>query len=646
MQQSMTRCKDCNTYMLTTLLEQSHNMCRYCIKRYNETTSKNNKYIPIKDCEPGVYTEWYKATKLQPISDDEIELSQKSVPNSIASTKRKNKRTTSQKKPTMRGKHRNKFKDLYGIRLKDMVKKFASKNKTKDYICYEIYKEYNFLPDKIQVASGFSGNILPYHVDKNESLSDLVYIDTIPNIQDILNKSENKLETYINFIDYLQNNKLFLKGTEQDAYIQHITETQVNNLKQSLCDTVCDTRLRGIDNNNDNYNEMTTKDVVKLIASPDLTSREIHQMVCKQLNRVVSKQYVSRLLHDLKLPYKKVVLWDTTKHSTQMTLNEAVKIAHGGNNNQTMDELYNKVNEIMGKECNKQSVYKSVSYFNLGYIRVKNLSRKVEESKEDKVEHNVEEVLEAIPIQEPKEDKVSVEQEVLTTIQDKAKKLNCNTEKDYSTDTYIEVLEILKYLSTKRTTLQRTRLDQKDITQGYQEDVLHEIEFSESEPGNTYLQDKLKLIRGYRRYFEHDYEDLIIMEDLLSVIDTEKLSEVLTKLKSKRNARAGKYFYIPRVDNSMIQKYEWAKNGQLNSKVVNRPLLTTADRLESRKMHQYIATCQVSGFGIGTFKDWKRVVTASDEKNAEEQVLKVLNNTKNQKCGNYMWHNLNIKLQN
>ena len=82
MQQSMTRCKDCNTYMLTTLLEQSHNMCRYCIKRYNETTSKNNKYIPIKDCEPGVYTEWYKATKLQPISDDEIELSQKPIPKS------------------------------------------------------------------------------------------------------------------------------------------------------------------------------------------------------------------------------------------------------------------------------------------------------------------------------------------------------------------------------------------------------------------------------------------------------------------------------------------------------------------------------------------------------------------------------------
>ena len=82
MQQSMTRCKDCNTYMLTTLLEQSHNMCRYCIKRYNETTSKSNKYIPIKDCEPDVYTEWYKTTKLQPISDDEIELSQKPIPKS------------------------------------------------------------------------------------------------------------------------------------------------------------------------------------------------------------------------------------------------------------------------------------------------------------------------------------------------------------------------------------------------------------------------------------------------------------------------------------------------------------------------------------------------------------------------------------
>ena len=64
------------------------------------------------------------------------------------------------------------------------------------------------------------------------------------------------------------------------------------------------------------------------------------------------------------------------------------------------------------------------------------------------------------------------------------------------------------------------------------------------------------------------------------------------------------------------------------------------------KLHKYIATCQVSGFGIGTFKDWKRVVTAPDENNAEEQVLKVLNNTKIQKCGNYMWHNLNIKLQN
>ena len=619
MQQSMTRCKDCNTYMLTTLLEQSHNMCRYCIKRYNETTSKNNKYIPIKDCEPGVYTEWYKATKLQPISEDEIELSQQPIPKSKDITV----------------KRKNKFVDLYGLSLKDMVQEFASKDKTKDYVCYEIYKKYNFIPKRQSVVSAFPVRSLPYYSERNEELRDLVYIDKIPNVKDILNKSNDTLETYFNFISYLKNHNSYLKPNKGTTYIEHITESQVNNLKQDICNKKEDKSSK---------NDILT--VLESVANENLTMQKIHKKVCLLLSKDVTKDYLYQLSNRYNLQYKKNSLKGKPKNNSVMTLNDAVKLAHGGNSNQTMDEICSKVNEIMGKECNKQSIYKYVNYFNLDYIRVKNLSRKVEEPKEDIEECDMDEVSEAIPIQEPKEDKVSVEQEVLTTIQDKAKKLNCNTEKDYSTDTYIEVLEILKYLSTKRTTLQRTRLDQKDITQGYQEDVLHEIEFSESEPGDTYLQDKLKLIRGYRRYFEHDYEDLLIMEDLLSTVDTEKLSEVLTKLKSKRNARAGKYFYIPRVDNSMIQKYEWAKNGQLNSKVVNRPLLTTATKIESKKLHKYIATCQVSGFGIGTFKDWKRVVTASDEKSAEEQVLKVLNNTKIQKCGNYMWHNLNIKLQN
>lgn len=622
MQQSMTRCKDCDTYMLTTLLEQSHNMCRYCIKRHNELTSKNKEYIPIKDCESNVYTEWYKTTKLQPISDDEIELSQKPIPKSGDITT----------------KGKNKFVDLYGLSLKDMVQEFASNNKTKDYVCYEIYKKYNFIPKRQSVVSAFPVRSLPYYSDRNEELRDLVYIDAIPNINNILNKSNDTLETYFNFIDYLKENKSFLKSNKDITHIEHITESHVNNLKQDIC--------------NKNDNKTSKNDILsalEAVVNENLTMEEIHKKVCSLLGRDVTKDYLYQLSNKYNLQYKKNSLKGKPKNNSIMTLNDAVKMAHGGNNNQTMDEICRKVNEIMGKECNKQSVYKSVNYFNLDYIRVKNLSRKPEEPTKDikEIEEcDVDEVLEAIPIQEPKEDaEVSVEQEVLTTIQDKARKLNCNTDKDYTTDTYIEVLEILKYIATKRTTLQRTRLDQKDITQGYQEDVLHEIEFSESEPGDTYLQDKLKLIRGYRRYFEHDYEDLLIMEDLLSTIDTTKLSEVLTKLKSKRNARDGKYFYIPRVDNSMIQKYEWAKNGQLDSRIVNKPLLTTAAKLESRKMHQYVATCQVSGYGIGTFKDWKRIVTAPDEKNAEEQVLKVLNNTKTQKCGNYMWHNLNIKLQ-
>lgn len=394
---------------------------------------------------------------------------------------------------------------------------------------------------------------------------------------------------------------------------------------------------------------------------------EIQRRIYEMTRKTPSKSYLYKVCKQENIPFKQTgkngriaspVLNIQTGES--LSIKDVVKQAHGGDSNQTLEEIYEKVCNTIDKHYGKSYIYQILVKENLKFKKLKGGKPKTVSTQETNTqETNTQELEDYIPADENaveevlqtmnnndneniSEEENTIRQRVLEVLNEKCKELKCNTIYDYTTYNYEYTLKMLQYLASEGTRLQETRLNQKDVTQAFQEDVLHEIEFSEIKPGDTTLQTKLKIIREYRRYFEHDWEDLQILQEFLESIDMDKLNTTLNKLKQKQNLRDTRYFYIPRIDNTLIERYDWAKQGQPSSPIVTKPILRTAQILKRKKLHTYIITCEVSGYGVGAYKPWKRVIRCETEQQALDSALSVLNNTKNQKRGNYMWTELNI----
>ena len=65
----------------------------------------------------------------------------------------------------------------------------------------------------------------------------------------------------------------------------------------------------------------------------------------------------------------------------------------------------------------------------------------------------------------------------------------------------------------------------------YQSDIVHEQEHIIAQPGDTYLQDKLHILRKERRYYEHDTNDIGVNTD--EYLLNQKLNELFNKEKKK-----------------------------------------------------------------------------------------------------------------
>lgn len=176
------------------------------------------------------------------------------------------------------------------------------------------------------------------------------------------------------------------------------------------------------------------------------------------------------------------------------------------------------------------------------------------ESIEEFSDNNIDERLNNYNTSEDVYTKIS--EEVINTINRKSKLLDCYIDKEYNTQDYINMLEMLQYLCTNINILISKQNDRHDIMNSYQGDVIHTIENVESN-GDTYLQDKLHILRNIRRDCEYDAKDLQFMEQFLKSIDINKLNSIISTLKKAQSQRE-KCIYIPMVDIDMVKKYDWA----------------------------------------------------------------------------------------
>lgn len=163
-----------------------------------------------------------------------------------------------------------------------------------------------------------------------------------------------------------------------------------------------------------------------------------------------------------------------------------------------------------------------------------------------------------------------IKDEVVSVLGERFKQDNCDNELNYLVSDYINLLEMFEYLTTKIDTILMQRNKQLGIINSYQTDVIHEMENEIADDGDTYLQDKMHIIRDYRRYMEVDILALSKLRPILKLIkgaihpsnpnnltDLKSINGCLSELKAILRANTQPKF-APRVDVGMAQKYDWA----------------------------------------------------------------------------------------
>lgn len=214
--------------------------------------------------------------------------------------------------------------------------------------------------------------------------------------------------------------------------------------------------------------------------------------------------------------------------------------------------------------------------------------------------------------------------------------LECFAEKCYSTKDYIDILDTLIYLCENITTHIAKTINQYDIMNSYQNDLLHEVENTESElQQDTYLLCKLRYLRHIRRLKQYETEDLKTIKSFIDTINTHKLKLTKNKLKALQEKR-GNAKFIPMVDIKMVPKYDWAEYGSWTDKKIHKHILTTPVPTEV----SYRVTAEVSGSGFGPFAKWGECYNCKNEETALELAKQDLEKLKKEKKGALMYSKL------
>lgn len=228
---------------------------------------------------------------------------------------------------------------------------------------------------------------------------------------------------------------------------------------------------------------------------------------------------------------------------------------------------------------------------------------------------------------------VPIKEEVIKVLQTKFTAMKCKTMNDFKLDDYINMIELFVYLMHNIDNIISVRNNQYDIANWYQDEIIHEMENELAESGNTYLQDKMYILRDIRRYIESDRDALkqmrVFLKNLNKVFPESDAKKVIGQLKHiNENVKQPKF--IPTVDLGMVNKYSWATYGSPSSAKNNKTVLTTnavekfmneksedikTININGTKTHLskdeidrgfkvYRVSCNISGGGYGAFKPW------------------------------------------
>lgn len=187
--------------------------------------------------------------------------------------------------------------------------------------------------------------------------------------------------------------------------------------------------------------------------------------------------------------------------------------------------------------------------------------------------------------------------EVNSIFENRCKKLNVSTKSEDSTNKLIEAIKVLLEYSEDTKEIIKTCTDQEDIIEQYRREIDHEIENLPFSDVDTTAQNKIKVLRMKRREIKNTKENSDLINPIANIIqhNASKFRQVLSALEKKKEERDN-FIFIPLVDTTMVNKYEWCKAGWAGSARANAPILTTHKkemREEAKKKNSNIKKFRV-----------------------------------------------------
>lgn len=316
--------------------------------------------------------------------------------------------------------------------------------------------------------------------------------------------------------------------------------------------------------------------------APNHTMAECLPIICKEFNKNFSNAYIAQLVgRKGKLNFKTYNEFDAEmKAYVKSCLDEGVGIkeiqirfSKKYPHKLTMATFYKCLNKLR-EEPTGIIVHNTAITSDLAATN-KNTTEGFELSSENKTE----------AVNEVAEDDITrfmpIINEVNNTFERKCHQLNKEGDTHTHTSEVINALNVLLKYSDERKKLVRLTNDHEDILEQYRREVEHEIEIQPFSDTDTYPQNKLKVIGMRRREVKYVRDDLNAMTILLKLIEDNKevFEKTLESLEHLKKTRDNSVF-IPIVDVSMIDKYDWCKAGTLWSRKAQTPILKTNARID------------------------------------------------------------------
>lgn len=206
-------------------------------------------------------------------------------------------------------------------------------------------------------------------------------------------------------------------------------------------------------------------------------------------------------------------------------------------------------------------------------------------------------IIEESTIENPEEKALKEINDVLTR---KYRIMQCSKIFEYSIDDVLNAINMLKDIKENIDIYYEHGKKQHGILDYYEEDVFHEVENAYNSSLADYMLTKFKKIRNIRRNNEFSGKILDTLKSFVLGLDMNQLNGIIEDLEKHKKEQTNPV-YIPRVDMTMCDKYDWAIQPSLKSNKTKNSKLVMAEVNKKQKLFR--ATALISGNG-SLFKQW------------------------------------------